>query len=193
MPDKNDGKTLYDFLVYVLDRWGVLILIFLFGFLLGVVLFIHFNAQPGTQVSIFGIFTYIKNQNTDCNEKENCNTISPTFIEPIPKKVESMNVTLRVKVNATPIDHHLWLLVFNENMKIHSDLQQILPNNNMEWIRSVSLKGGTKKDTYNVEIILATNEEHKMFLRCYKEPSKYLCKMPEKYTSCRNIVLSFKN
>ncbi|MDX9964787.1 hypothetical protein [Desulfobacter postgatei] len=126
---------------------------------------------------------------SDIPTKENCNTISPIFIEPIPK-ITKLSATLKIKVSKRPIEHTLWLLVFNENMKMHTDLQQILPGDDMEWERNVSLKGGAIKDKYIVEIILATKDEHKKFLECYKKRSMHLCEMPEGYICCRDVVLS---
>lgn len=59
MSDKRtSGRTPWDALIEVLSSWRLFALISVT--LLIVVLFIHFSAEPGTQVQIFGVISYQK-------------------------------------------------------------------------------------------------------------------------------------
>jgi len=60
--DLKEGRTIYDFLVYLLEKKGLYLLSFAIIIVIGGLFFVHFSAKPGTKISILRIIEYTKGE-----------------------------------------------------------------------------------------------------------------------------------
>ena len=67
--ESKEGRTLYDFLVYIFEKKGLYLLSFAIVITIGGLLFVHFSAKPGTKISILKIIEYTKGEKHSSGNK----------------------------------------------------------------------------------------------------------------------------
>lgn len=122
--------------------------------------------------------------------EENCNSVLPSFTYPSSNREVNSSVSLKGQVKNIPIYNHLWVLAFHQNTKSYSDMKKIVPNINKEWEKTIMLTGGRGGDTYDINLVLATDEENSALIACRNSTDH--CSIPDSLKVCRQISLTLK-
>jgi len=67
--ESKDGLTFYGFLAYLIEEKGFYILLCAVTMFIGGILFVHFNAKPGTKITILGVIEYTKGEKKSSDNK----------------------------------------------------------------------------------------------------------------------------
>ncbi len=133
----------------------------------------------------------LKNQiNKSVVVPERCDYIFPWITYPSSNTEVSSSVKLKGQVKRIPTQHHIWILVYNKNINSYCDIERIIPNPDKEWEKEIRLTGGKVGDKYDIDIVLANDEENSALVE-YRQ-SKKSFSVPTTLNICCQIVLKLK-